>query len=177
MKSLMKILCLVLYYGIARYLPPSTIPYIGEFCRKIRYCLCKHVFKKCGKHVNVEYLAYFGNGSEIEVGDFSNIGINCSIPNNTVIGNHVMMGPNCYILSNNHKTDRLDIPMCFQGHCETKQTIIGDDIWIGRDVLMTAGRNISNHSIIGAGCVLTKDFPEYSIIGGNPSKLIKYRQV
>lgn len=86
------------------------------------------------------------------------------------------MGANCYILPHNHAFDRTDIPMCQQGFNEKKQTIIEDDVWIGRDVLMTPGRHISKGSIIAGGCVLCKDFPEYSIVGGNPSKFIKSRK-
>ena len=59
---------------------------------------------------------------------------------------------------------------------ENVQTIIEDDVWIGMNVLMTPGRHIRTGSIVGAGCLLCKDFPEYSIIGGNPSKLIKTRK-
>ena len=86
-----------------------------------------------------------------------------------------MMGPNCYIFSINHETSRTDIPMRLQGNTAPKYTIIEDDVWIGRNVLMTPGRHIAKGSIIAAGCVLTKDFPEYSIIGGNPGKFIRSR--
>ena len=87
-----------------------------------------------------------------------------------------MMGPNVYILAQNHRFDRLDIPMCQQGHTPKATTVIEDDVWIGRDVLMTPGRTIKTGSIIAGGCVLCKDFPEYSIVGGNPSRLIKSRK-
>lgn len=53
--------------------------------------------------------------------------------------------------------------------------IIEDDVWIERDVLILPGKIIKKGSIVGAGCVLTKNFPAYSIVGGNPSKLIKTR--
>ncbi len=66
--------------------------------------------------------------------------------------------------------------MIFQGHSERKQTIIGDDVWIGRQVIFTPGRKVANGTIIGVGCVLTKDFPEYSVIGGNAGKLIRSRK-
>ena len=63
------------------------------------------------------------------------------------------------------------------GHPSTKgDVIIGNDVWIGRSVFIMSGRNVANGSIIAAGTVLTKDFPEFSIIGGNPSKLIKSRK-
>jgi maltose O-acetyltransferase len=128
-----------------------------------------------GRGVNVERRANFGSGRDLEIGDNSGLGINCCIPSNTVIGSNVMMGPNCFIIGINHKFDRTDIPMIKQGATEAKQTVIEDDCWIGRDVTITPGRHISKGSIIGACCVLTKDFPEYSIVGGNPSRLIKSR--
>ena len=164
-----KYICLVLYYYFARFLPS------GKFGKYVRYHICKGIFKKCGKNVNVERLATFGNGFNIEIGDNSGIGINSCIPNDTIIGNDVMMGPNTYILVHNHAFDRTDITMREQGFAKRKRTIIEDDCWIGRDVLMTPGRTIKKGSIIAAGCVLTKDFPEYSIVGGNPAKLIRSR--
>lgn len=85
------------------------------------------------------------------------------------------MGPNCFILSQNHDFSRTEIPMRLQGFRERARTIIEDDVWIGRDVLMTPGRTIKRGTIIGARCLLCKDFPEYSIVGGNPSRLIRYR--
>ena len=87
-----------------------------------------------------------------------------------------MMGPNCFILHRNHCFERTDVPMIEQGFSSSRQTIIDDDVWIGRDVLMTPGRHIKTGSIIAARCVLCKDFPEYSIIGGNPSRLIRNRR-
>lgn len=142
----------------------------------IRYQLVKRIFKVCGKNVNVERKAKFGSGRDIEIGDNSGIGVNANIPSNTKIWENVMMGPNCYILDSNHSFDRTDIPMMQQGNTISKQTIIGDDVWIGRNVTMTPGRIVKEGTIIGACCVLTKNFPEYSIIGGNPSKLIRSRK-
>jgi len=65
--------------------------------------------------------------------------------------------------------------MVEQGMTEKKQTIIEDDVWLGVRVILTPGRTVKKGSVIAAGCVLTKDFPEYSIVGGNPGKLIKSR--
>ena len=87
-----------------------------------------------------------------------------------------MMGPNCYILSGNHSFARTDISMIMQQDVVTaKKTLIEDDVWIGRQVIFTPGRTVKKGSIIAAGCVLFKDFDEYSIIGGNPARLIKSR--
>ena len=171
--KLKQLVCLVLYYGFAQYLPKSNT--YGNVGGVIRYALCKHIFKKCGKHVNIERKAFFASGIDIEIGDYSGIGINAHIPNGTIIGDYVMMGPNCFILDVNHKVSDVDTPMCFQGHVPKKITRIGNDVWIGRDVHMTPGRTIADGSIIAMGAVLTKDFPPYSIVGGNPAKFIKKR--
>ncbi len=86
------------------------------------------------------------------------------------------MAPNCYMLESNHFFDRIDIPMRLQGQKKQRdQVIIGDDVWIGRDVMIIGSREIKTGSIIGARCVLVKSFPEYSIVGGNPSRLIRSR--
>lgn len=169
-----QIICLALYYGFAQFLPKSnTFFNVGG---GIRYCLCKHIFKKCGKHVNIERKAFFASGIDIEIGDYSGIGINAHIPNGTIIGDYVRMGPNCFILDVNHNTSDVSRPMCQQGMIEKKITRIGNDVWIGRDVHMTPGRTIADGSLIAMCAVLTKDFPPYSVVGGNPAKLIKSRK-
>ena len=173
--SAVQIVLLAIYYCFLQFLPTSGFPFIGKFCKKLRYYCCKHIFKFCGKNVNVERRAIFGIGVDICIGNNSGIGINCLVPSDITIGEDVMMGPNCYIFSANHAFDSCDIPMIKQGHTDRKKTIIEDDVWIGRQVIFTPGRSVKKGSIIAAGCVLSKDFPEYSIIGGNPSRLLKTR--
>jgi maltose O-acetyltransferase len=173
--SIVQLLFLVLYYSLLRYLPASSSIIGGKFFKMIRYQCCRNIFKYCGKNVNIERNAIFGSGIDLCIGDNSGLGVNCILPGNIQIGKNVMMGPNCIIFSSNHEFDDITIPMINQGHTEAKQTFIEDDVWIGRDVIFTPGRKIKKGSIIAAGCVLTKDFPEYSVVGGNPSKLIKSR--
>lgn len=175
--TIKQIVCLFLYYTFLQYLPSSTCSFmcIGKISKTLRYICCKRIFRFCGVNVNIERKAKFGNGLNIEIGDNSGIGVNASIPNNTIIGKDVMMGPNCHIFSSNHSFESIHIPIIKQGFSEKKKTVIGDDVWIGRNVLMTPGRIIKRGSIIAAGCVLCKDFPAYSIIGGNPSRLIRSR--
>lgn len=173
--NLHKFVALAFYYGFFRYLPCSGFPLLGRPSKFLRGLVGKIVFKKCGKNVNIERGAVFGCGFDVELGDRSGIGINCHMPSDTIIGDYVNMGPEVYILGRNHAFDRTDIIMQKQGYTPSRQTVIGDDVWIGRQVLMTPGRTVRRGTIIGAGCVLTKDFPEYSIVGGNPSKLIRSR--
>ena len=62
-----------------------------------------------------------------------------------------------------------------QGFKKYPPVVIEDDVWIGGHVMINAGRTIKKGIIIAAGSVVTKDYPEYSIIEGNHAKLIKSR--
>jgi len=174
--NLVQLIFLFIYYVFLRYLPSSSCLYIGRFFRYLRYQCCRHIFLECGRNVNIERCAFFASGSRLKIGDNSGLGINCHVPGNIVIGKNVMMGPNCYVLDANHAFSRVDIPIIEQGFEKPKLTVIEDDVWIGRDVLFTPGRHVSTGTIIAAGCVLSKDFQGYSIVGGNPSKLIRCRE-
>jgi len=127
-----------------------------------------------GKNVNIEHGADFGSGRHIEIGDNSGLGVRCWI-GAAVIGNDVMIGPDVVVLSASHKFDRTDIPMCQQGGEPLRPVYIGDDVWIGTWAIILPGRKIGKGAIIGAGAVVTKDVPEYAIVGGNPARVIRYR--
>lgn len=126
--------------------------------------------------MNIEKGASFGNGFELEIGNNSGLGRYCHVPSDIKIGNDVMMASHVHVLDVNHAFERTDIPMNKQGYRKSESTIIEDDVWIGMRVLIMPGKHVRKGSIIGAGCVLTKTFPEYSVIGGNPSRLIRNRQ-
>ena len=56
-----------------------------------------------------------------------------------------------------------------------KRTVIGNDVWIGRRAIIKAGVTVGDGAVIGSGSVVTKDIPPYSIVGGVPAKILKYR--
>jgi maltose O-acetyltransferase len=162
----------VIYNIFAKHLPASyskinlSSRYIRAFCGKL-------ILSKCGQNVNIERGATFS--SKVELGNNSGIGINASIAGKTIIGDHVMMGPDCAIYNRNHDFTRLDIPMNEQGYSEEKIVVIGDDVWIGGRVTILPGIRIGKGSIIAAGAVVVKDVPDYAVVGGNPSRILKYR--
>ncbi len=172
--SAYKTIFLVLYYLFAKHLPASNHRF-GLWAQPIRRFICRRIFKYAGKNINIEKGAFFLDGQGIEIGDYSGIGVNCQTCGPIKIGNDVMMGPEVIILTQNHRFDRLDIPMWRQGFHPCEQVVIGDDVWIGTRAIILPGIRIGKGAIIGAGAVVTKDVPEYAIVGGVPAKVIKFR--
>ena len=165
------------YYGFAQHLPASyRYQPLGKFAKWCRAIACKRLFRYCGLNVNIEKGANFYTGWEIEVGDNSSLGINCMIPYDLKVGRDVMMGPFVIIVGENHNSDRLDIPMRLQGYKNYPPVRIADDVWIGARAIILPGINIGRGAIIAAGAVVTKDVPPYAICGGNPARIIRYRE-
>ena len=175
MKNILRYFFLAFYYGFAYWLPNSYLPVVGKICNWIRVRCVHHIFAKCGHIRTINRKVNFHRGVFVEMGDESGIGADVDIPEDIIIGNHVMISRNVFILNRNHRYDKLEIPINDQGFYEAKQTVIEDDVWIGLRCILTPGRTVRKGSIIAMGSVLTKDFPEYSVVGGNPAKLLKTR--
>ncbi|MCB9772162.1 MAG: CatB-related O-acetyltransferase [Candidatus Omnitrophica bacterium] len=173
--KLIRLICLILYYGFAQYLPSSYLRGCAIF-GKIRSIICKPLFGYCGKNVRVEPLAFFHSGRNISIGDDSSIGERSRILGKVTIGKDVMMGEEVIIMTQNHNFERLDVAMCQQGFQKEEPVTIADDVWIGARVMILPGVNVGKGAVLAAGAIVTKDVPEYAIVGGNPAKLIKMRK-
>lgn len=173
MKKAVRLLCYILYYCFARHLPCSGLPY-SLFAKKIRALLVRGMIDKCGKNINIEHGAFLASGKGIEIGNNSGIGLDCRVTGPLTIGDDVMMAPGVMIFTQNHETSDLSVPMWLQTAPKYKVTI-GNDVWIGANALIMPGLNIGNGCIIAAGAVVTHDVPDMAIVGGNPAKIIKYR--
>ena len=161
-----------LFYALlGQWLPRSCYSIVSL---KIRYFFLKRIDKNVGKNVNIEQHVVFGE--EFEIGDNSTVGFRSDIYGPVKIGKDVMIGPEVAIYTHNHKHDEIDIPMIKQGYTENKPVYIEDNVWIGRRVLIMPGVCIGTGSIVAAGAVVTKNVEPYSIVGGNPAKIIKYRK-
>jgi len=169
-------------YRLTGWIFPDSYFYLNIFGKKIhvklglyyRRFLVKNIINDCGTNINIERYAKFNKN--ITIGDYSGIGKNSSVAPHTVIGNHVMMGPEVIMYSRNHNIERTDIPMRVQGFKDFDPIKIGNDVWIGRRVIILAGVTIGDGSIIGAGAVVAKDIPPFSIAVGNPARVIKNRK-
>ena len=161
-----------LYFNIAYYLPISYSKG-GKIAQKLRTKSASLFLEYVGVNVNIEQHAMLT--SSMRIGNNSGIGIDAKIHGRVEIGDNVMMGPNVVIYTTNHTFDRLDIPMCQQGFSKQKPVIIGNDVWIGGQVIILPGTHIGDGAIIGAGAVVSKDVPNYAVVAGNPAKIKRFR--
>ncbi|ENX1083926.1 acyltransferase [Neisseria gonorrhoeae] len=150
-------------------LPPSYMRGIGIVGRRVRGFLARRVSPHIGRGVNIERGAYVF--PDTVLGDGSGIGANCEICRGLVVGKNVMMGPECLLYSTNHKFDREN--KRFEGYTEIRPITLEDDVWPGRRVIVMAGVTVGRGSVVGAGAVITKDIPPYSLAAGNPAVVKK----
>ena len=141
----------------------------------LRRFILKQRSVKVGKNVNLDRNVDIINWDNVSIGNNSGLGMNSRI-GSVEIGNNVMMGPDCLLLTRNHNFSKIEIPMCEQGYKGDKMIKIGNDVWIGQRVIILPGITVGDHVIIGAGSVVTKDIVDYAIVAGNPAKLIRIRR-
>lgn len=126
----------------------------------------KHTY---GQH-NIE-IYYWGEGTWLDIGSF------CSISGHINVylgGNHRIDWATTYPFG--HINQNIFNSFNGQGHPQTKGNVtIGNDVWIGTSVTIMSGITIGDGACIASNAVITKDVEPYSIIGGNPAKLIKKR--
>lgn len=126
-----------------------------------------------------------GDGSYIAAhayltGDVS-IGSDCTLNPYVVVrgpvtmGNGVRIGTHSSLIGFNHHFQDTSIPMHIQGITSLGITI-GSDVWIGSNVTILDGVTVGDHSVLAAGAVVVRDVPPFTIVGGVPAKVIRYRR-
>lgn len=126
-----------------------------------------------GVRSTIEDFSTINNGvGPVIIGDRTRIGISNVLIGPVTVGNDVMFAQNVVLSGLNHGYEDIHLSPSKQ-KVETKPIVIEDEVWIGANAVVTAGITVGKHSIIAAGCVVVKDVPPYSIVGGNPGKLLK----
>jgi acetyltransferase-like isoleucine patch superfamily enzyme len=140
-------------------------------------------FKHCGHQTHIFPGFSCAGIKNVEVGNRCFLGENCTILStraNVVIGDDVMFGPNVTIVTGNHRFDvvgkRIDQITDKDKLPENDMDVVLEgDNWVGANVTILKGVTIGTGSVVGAGSVVTKSVAPYSIVAGNPAKLIKMR--
>lgn len=134
--------------------------------------MLKNILGKTGNNIWIEVPFHCDYGWNIEVGEnfFANYNLTILDVGKVTIGNNVQIAPNVSIYTAGHPI-----------HPDSRNTgyeygipiTIGDNVWIGGNVVILPGVNIGNNVVIGAGSVVTKDIPDNMIAVGNPCKVVR----
>lgn len=126
-----------------------------------------------GQNCTIESFTTVNNGvGEVQIGNNSRVGIGNTIIGPVKIGNDVILAQNIVISGLNHGYQDVKIPIKDQP-VTMARIIIEDEAWIGANSTIVSGVTIGKHSVVAAGSVVTKDVPPFSIVGGNPAKIIR----
>ncbi|MDR0895158.1 MAG: acyltransferase [Prevotellaceae bacterium] len=127
-----------------------------------------------GDNSRIEEFCVLDNGvGEISIGNETLIGLRCTLIGPLRIGSQVILAQNVVLSGLNHCYQDTTQPIIKQG-ITTATIIIDDDVWIGANAVITAGVHIGKHCVVAAGSIVTKDVPPYSVVAGNPARVIKY---
>lgn len=145
------------------------------FKQKYKSRLIKR-FKRCGNNLIVEFRLSSFSFASIEIGNNVFIGSNAWFYADLVIGTNVMFGPSCKVIGGDHifgikgLSNRFLVP---KDDSNSKPIIIEDEVWCGANVIILKGVNVGIGSVIGAGSVVTKNVPPFTVNFGNPCKPVK----
>lgn len=148
----------------------SLLP--GKFGAYFRYAFFRFTMKTIGVNSYVGFGVLFSH-ADTELGEGVYLGPGCNI-GKCKIGSDCLFGSAVHVLSGTkqHSFKSLDVPVREQGG-EFVSISIGEDCWVGNGALIMA--DVGAKCVIGAGSVVTKPIPDYSIVAGNPAKVIGSR--
>ncbi|REG89763.1 acyltransferase [Winogradskyella sediminis] len=126
-----------------------------------------------GDASTIEDFSALNNGvGDVIIGNRTRIGLSNTIIGPVTIGDDVRLAQNVVLSGLNHNYEGIESPIHEQG-VSTKPIVIESESWIGANVVIVPGVTIGKHSIVAAGSVVTKSMPPYSVIVGNPAKVLK----
>ena len=157
-------------YAIGGVLPHGTSKQfpVSQGIRKISG---KLLFDHAGKGMNIGRKCRLSN--HVSLGDHSSIGDGGYVSGTLIVGDMVLIAPQCVFLGLDHVFDEETLE--HKGSVSRPITI-KDHAWIGYGVKILPGVTVGEYSIVGAGAVVTRDVEPYAIVGGVPAKLIRKRR-
>jgi acetyltransferase-like isoleucine patch superfamily enzyme len=106
-------------------------------------------------------------------GTFLNLGVMVAAMDLVEIGDHCMLANGCFVTDSNHRFDDPDMPVPWQGFTTRGPTRIGDNVWLGANVVVTSGVTIGERCVVGANSVVTADLPPFSVAVGAPARVVR----
>jgi acetyltransferase-like isoleucine patch superfamily enzyme len=126
-----------------------------------------------GAHSTIEDFSTVNNGvGHVIIGDRTRIGLGNTLIGPVTIGNDIRLAQNVVLSGLNHNYTDINLPIHAQG-VSTAPIVIEDETWIGSNAVIVAGVTIGKHCIVAAGSVVTKSVPPYSVVVGNPARVLK----
>jgi len=116
--------------------------------------------------------------ANLSIGDDSFLGTNSqlsAVRGDIKIGSNCLIASNCVFRPDNHKIDRIDIPINQQGY-DIGDIVLEDDVWIGANSVVLKDVLLSKGSVVAAGSVVNKKVSPYDIVAGVPAKIVKNRK-
>ncbi|HRE41226.1 MAG TPA: acyltransferase [Ignavibacteria bacterium] len=145
----------------------------SKICRWTRMDVLPFNKFELGEYSTIEDFATVNNGvGDVIIGVKTRIGLGNVIIGPVQIGNNVMLAQNIVLSGLNHSYENIEIPIMNQQVTKSK-IIIEDDCWIGANSIILSGIQIGKHSVVAGGSVVTKNVPPYSVVAGNPAKILK----
>jgi acetyltransferase-like isoleucine patch superfamily enzyme len=106
-------------------------------------------------------------------GTFLNMGVMIASEQLVEIGDHCMLANGCFVSDSSHRYDDPERPITWQGFESKGPTRIGDNCWLGANVVVTGGVSIGERCVIGANSVVTRDIEPFSLVAGAPARVIR----